>query len=171
MPTQKNKHRCKGKKRDGSKCTEAARANGFCGRHKAQAKPPEQRDRKIKPFQYDEIERLAELGCTQHEIAVILGISDNTISLHKQKDDKLRVALERGRMTLHRKLRAAQVDKALVERNTDMLKHLGKHYLNQRDHVEVTGKDGAPVEIKDAAAKLTEAIKQRTAGNNTGGAE
>lgn len=70
---------------------------------------------------------LAELGLTLAEIAS----SCNTDKQMLYRD--FRNEFNAGKAVLTKKLRTAQIDKAIVEKNTTMLIHLGKVYLGQSD--------------------------------------
>jgi hypothetical protein len=79
---------------------------------------------------YDMVEKLASIQCTQEEISSVLGISTRTL----QKDDEfLRIykkGIEYGRMSLRRlQFRAAE------KGNVSMLIWLGKQHLNQREPI------------------------------------
>ncbi len=82
---------------------------------------------KIK-LDYDQIEKLSSLQCTQEEIASYLGCSVDTL----QRDDKFcgiyKDGMNKGRMSLRRKQW-----KALDDGNYTMLIWLGKQYLGQRE--------------------------------------
>ena len=84
-----------------------------------------------KQIDYEAVEKLAKIQCTQEEISNFLGISTRTL----QKDDEfLRVykkGIENGKMSLRR----MQFKKA-NDGNVSMLIWLGKQYLGQTDKVE-----------------------------------
>ena len=81
------------------------------------------------------VEKLAKLGLTIGEISKI--IEAEVRSLWREH----REAFERGHGDLIQKLRGAQIDKALKEKNSQMLIHLGKHYLHQTDYIAINQKD------------------------------
>lgn len=92
------------------------------------------------------VEHLGSLGCSVQEIAQITGGNYRKI----WRDH--REAWERGHGDLVQKLRGAQIDKALVEKNAQMLIHLGKHYLQQSDHLLINAnEDEEAVEEMDTA--------------------
>lgn len=114
----------------------------------------------------EQIEQLAAVGCTDHEIALLAGVSEGTL---KRSFDP---QLKKGRANLRETLRTAQVRKALgvlVEKQTEdgpvvyqtppdntMLIWLGKQYLGQADKVEhkedrpAVDWDAVPPEVRDA---------------------
>ncbi len=71
--------------------------------------------------------KLSQLGCTDDEIANILGIGEASVHRHFRQE------LNEGRGNLRSSLRKAQVQAAIVERNPTMLIWLGKQYLGQRE--------------------------------------
>jgi len=114
-----------------------------------------------------QIERMASIGCTDAEIAVLAGIDDTTL----QKS--FSALLKKGRADLRDKLRTAQVRKALgffvqktnkdgsvdvymTEPDNTMLIWLGKQYLGQSDKTETKDTsdpvdwDSVPETVRDA---------------------
>ena len=79
-----------------------------------------------------QVESMAALGCTQAEIAAVLGGSRQTIG------GRFRHEYEKGREKLKTSLRMKQREVALAG-NVTMLIWLGKQYLGQSDKTEVTG--------------------------------
>lgn len=84
-----------------------------------------------KKIDYQTVEKLASIQCTQEEISNFLGISTRTL----QKDEEfLRIykkGLDNGKMSLRR----WQYKKA-QDGNVSMLIWLGKQYLGQTDKFE-----------------------------------
>lgn len=80
---------------------------------------------------YDMVEKLANIQCTQQEIASFLGCSVDTL----QRDEKFcgiyKKGQENGKMSLRR------IQYKLAEKNPTMAIWLGKQYLHQRDNIEV----------------------------------
>lgn len=76
------------------------------------------------------IERLARIGCTDREIALICGCGEATIQRRGRE------ALDRGRANLRKSLRRKQLELAR-KGNVPMLIWLGKQYLDQRDRQDV----------------------------------
>lgn len=82
------------------------------------------------------VRKMAELGCTNKEIAHILNITIDQVKHHYKK------TVEDGRSHLRKALRRAQLESAIKDRNTGMLIWLGKNYLDQREpkhHVQHGG--------------------------------
>ena len=93
------------------------------------------------PFEinYDDVERLGKMKCTQEEIAAFLGCSVDTLTRDEKFCGIYKRAMENGKMSLRRRQwEAAEAG------NTTMLVWLGKQYLGQRDKQEVTGENGGP---------------------------
>lgn len=73
--------------------------------------------------------KLASIGCSMREIAMVVGVSTSTISRRFQNE------YEEGRANLNVRLRKKQVEIALAG-NTTMLIWLGKQLLDQSDKQE-----------------------------------
>lgn len=102
------------------------------------------------------VESLAELGCTIAEVAQIIG--GNKRYLWRDH----REVWERGHGHLVKKLRGAQIDKALVEKNAQMLIHLGKHYLAQTDHLAIDrNEEEEAIDEMDTADLITLVTKHK----------
>jgi hypothetical protein len=99
-------------------------------------------------FDLRQVEELTRIGCTEEDMAAVLGVSVDTIQRRKHTCPEFRGVIEKGRASLRNSLRRLQVKKAL-EGNTTMLIWLGKQYLGQTDRYagELTGKGGAPVDL------------------------
>lgn len=88
------------------------------------------------------IEKLANLGCTDYEIAYAIGYTPEHFCTLKKKDDLLREAIERGSNGIKIAIRRAQLKTAIPDDetgrpgNTTMLIWLGKQILHQSDHPE-----------------------------------
>lgn len=104
----------------------------------------------FKPIDIDKVERLALIGCTQEEIALVLGCHRST--LLKRKD--LHAAYEKGHAHMRETLRRVQFKKA-VEGNVTMLIWLGKQVLGQKDRIEETHR-AEVIEIERIPAKILE---------------
>lgn len=85
-----------------------------------------------KEIDYETVEKLANIQCTQEEIASFLGISVRTL----QRDEKFLELFEAGREKGKASLRRIQWRHA--EKSASMAIFLGKQYLGQKDNVEVT---------------------------------
>lgn len=83
-----------------------------------------------KEIDYEVVEKLASIQCTQEEIANFLEISVRTL----QRDDEFcriyKKGMDNGKMSLRR------TQFKLAEKNTSMAIFLGKQYLGQRDVIE-----------------------------------
>ena len=93
------------------------------------------------------IEKLAQLGCTQHEVAHFLGVVPATLESRLQRPE-FRAAWDRGQAHLKVSLRRNQV-KLADAGNPTMLIWLGKQLLEQSDRVstEVSGPGGNAVQV------------------------
>ncbi len=83
----------------------------------------------------DQVEKLARIGCTDQEIALLAGISESTLRR------RCREALSRGRAALAKSLRRKQLELAR-KGSVPMLIWLGKQYLGQTDRQEVVERGG-----------------------------
>jgi len=80
--------------------------------------------------------KLAQLGCTQLEIAYVLNICEDSVRAHFLDE------FHRGQGDLKSSIRKAQLEVALQEKNTTMLVWLGKQFLKQcepKTNVEHSG--------------------------------
>lgn len=80
---------------------------------------------------YDMVEKLASIQCTQQEIASFLGCSVDTLQRDETFCGLYKKGQENGKMSLRR------IQYKLAEKNPTMAIWLGKQYLGQRDNVEV----------------------------------
>ena len=85
-----------------------------------------------KEIDYTTVEKLANIQCTQDEIASFLGISTRTL----QRDEQFMELFNRGRENGKMSLRRMQWKHA--EKSVPMAIWLGKQYLGQRDKVQYT---------------------------------
>lgn len=83
-----------------------------------------------------QIEKLAQIQCTDYEIALVMGVSEKTIQRRKADDAGFLSAYEKGRSDGRVSLRKWQFE-AAKNRNTTMLIWLGKQYLGQTDKADV----------------------------------
>jgi hypothetical protein len=97
-----------------------------------------------KVIDYETVEKLASLQCTQEEIASFLGVSVDTLTRDPKFCGTYKGAIDRGRMSLRR-----HQWRALEAGNSTMLVWLGKQYLGQRDKFdhEVGGQGGGPLVV------------------------
>ena len=80
---------------------------------------------------YNTVEKLANIQCTQEEIASFLDISVRTLQRDEEFCRIYKKGQENGKMSLRR------IQYKLAEKNTAMAIFLGKQYLGQRDNIEV----------------------------------
>ena len=83
-------------------------------------------------FDFQQVEQLAAIQCTDGEIAAVLGCSRQTILNRKDEDSDFLAAIEKGRESGKASIRRMQW-KAASAGNTGMLVWLGKQYLGQTD--------------------------------------
>ena len=89
---------------------------------------------------YDMVEKLAGIQCTQQEIASFLGCSVDTLQRDETFCGIYKKGMDSGKMSLRR------IQYKLAEKNTAMAIFLGKQYLGQKDNIEVEHKDLSKVE-------------------------
>ena len=87
--------------------------------------------RKKIDIDYDMVQKLSMIQCTQKEIAYILGLSVRTLQRDEKFNEIYNIGKENGKMSLRR----IQFDIA-EKGNASMAIFLGKQYLGQRDVVE-----------------------------------
>ena len=80
---------------------------------------------------YNTVEKLANIQCTQEEIASFLDISVRTLQRDEEFCRIYKKGQDNGKMSLRR------MQYKLAEKNTAMAIFLGKQYLGQRDNIEV----------------------------------
>lgn len=88
-----------------------------------------------KEIDYATVEKLANIQCTQEEIASFLGISTRTLQRDEQFMELFNKGRESGKMSLRR------IQWKHAEKSASMAMFLGKQYLGQRDNVEVSNTD------------------------------
>ena len=84
-----------------------------------------------KEIDYDTVEKLASIQCTQEEIASFLNLSVRTLQRDEEFCRLYKKGQENGKMSLRR------MQYKLAEKNPTMAIWLGKQYLHQRDNIEV----------------------------------
>ena len=89
---------------------------------------------------YELIEKLAGIMCTQEEIASFIGCSVDTLQRDETFCGIYKKGLDAGKMSLRRK------QWRLADTNATMALWLGKQYLGQRDILEVENKQLVKVE-------------------------
>lgn len=99
------------------------------------------------PIELDlkQVEKLAEIGCTDEEIGLVMGCSADTVARRRKNDPAFCGVLEKGRASRRESLRRVQTDAAL-DGNVTMMIWLGKQELGQSDKVEQKIAVGALVE-------------------------
>jgi hypothetical protein len=90
------------------------------------------------PIDCEDVRKLAELGCTEYEIARFVGIAARNFMKRKQKDPKIQEAIDIGSNDIKIAIRRAQLTVAMPKGeyhgNVTMLIWLGKQYLKQTDN-------------------------------------
>ena len=80
--------------------------------------------------QIRQIQKLAEIGCSEAEMCGVIGISKNTWRRIKSSDPRVEEAMEKGNGNLAVRLRRYQIELA-CSGSVPMLIHLGKAVLGQ----------------------------------------
>lgn len=94
---------------------------------------------------YNTIEKLANIQCTQEEIASFLGVSVRTLQRDEEFCRIYKKGQDNGKMSIRR------MQFKLAEKNTSMAIWLGKQYLGQKDTPEIQINDnGILTELKEA---------------------
>ena len=106
-----------------------------------------------KVIDYDLVSELADIQCTQTEIASVLKIAVRTL----QNDDKFMRIYKEGIDNGRKALRRLQWE-AARKGNTTMLVWLGKQYLHQSDKVEQ--KNEQDTAFTKALSKFADAINK-----------
>lgn len=88
-----------------------------------------------KVLDFETIEKLAMIQCTQEEIASFIGVSVDTLRRSEEFCNIYKKGQENGKMSLRR------IQFKLAEHNTTMAIWLGKQYLGQTEKIETTQKD------------------------------
>ena len=86
-----------------------------------------------KEIDYTMVEKLANIQCTQEEIASFLGLSVRTLQRDEEFCHIYKKGQENGKMSLRR------IQYKLAEKNTSMAIFLGKQYLGQKDNPHEEG--------------------------------
>lgn len=100
-----------------------------------------------KEIDYEVVEKLASIQCTQEEIANFLNLSVRTL----QRDEEFCRIYKKGQDNGKMSLRRYQFK--LAEKNTSMAIWLGKQYLGQKDIIENTGNQDAKITIVNSLPK------------------
>lgn len=83
-----------------------------------------------KEIDYNVVEKLASIQCTQEEIANFLELSVRTLQRDEEFCRIYKKGMDNGKMSLRR------IQFKLAEKNTSMAIFLGKQYLGQKDVIE-----------------------------------
>lgn len=114
----------------------------------------------------DTLEKLAGLACTIEEAAAVLKISKRTL-LRRLENPKYKRVWEEGLAKANVSLRRRQWAVAMSDSASavTMLLHLSKHRLGQNDKsiVEMTGKNGGPVQLLELAGMSREELVAKAA--------
>ena len=86
---------------------------------------------------YKFVEDKAARLWTQEDIAIACGYNPDYFSAKKKTDPELTNALNRGKQRARGDIINAQFEVGVNDRDTKMLIHLGKHYLDQRDELKL----------------------------------
>lgn len=95
--------------------------------------------RPLAPIDEEQVLKLAQMMCTQREIAAFFDVSVDTI--HNRFSDIINKGHEIGKMSLRRK------QWKLAEKNAAMAIFLGKNYLGQSDKIEHEGIGSTTVNV------------------------
>ena len=112
-----------------------------------------------KEIDYVTVEKLANIQCTQEEIASFLGISTRTLL----RDEKNKELYEKGRK--NRKMSLRRIQRKHTKKNTTMAIWLGKQYLGQTDKIENTNKNDINNQIQNIANLLNNPQPNRSDDN------
>lgn len=88
-----------------------------------------------KEIDYEAVEKLANIQCTQEEIASFLELSVRTLQRDEEFCRLYKKGKENGKMSLRR------MQFKIAEKNPTMAIWLGKQYLGQRDNFEETNNE------------------------------
>lgn len=101
-----------------------------------------------KVIDYEAVEKLANIQCTQEEIASFLNLSVRTLQRDEEFCRIYKKGQDNGKMSLRR------IQYKLAEKNATMALWLGKQYLGQKDTFEVESKQ--LVKVQELLNKIEE---------------
>lgn len=106
-------------------------------------------------FDLAEVEKLAGLGLTRKQIADSLGISETTLYSRRQESGEFDAAIKRGAAKGIQTVANSLFQNAVVNNNSTSQIFFLKARAGWRDtdRLEITGKDGAPIELKSAESE------------------
>lgn len=108
-----------------------------------------------KRIDYDVVDKLASIQCTEEEIANVLNISVRTLQRDEEFCRVYKKGLDNGKMSLRR------IQFKLAEKNPTMALWLGKQYLGQRDNpIEAT--DESLNNVKEILVSIKEVANANT---------
>lgn len=113
------------------------------------------------------VENAGRIRLPYHHLSVLLGISESSLELIFKRDPKVKAAYDMGAAKASSTYRKTLYDMAIVERSPRMMEFFGRTMegLSTKDRVELTGADGAPIEVakvpKEERLKRIEAIRKR----------
>lgn len=108
------------------------------------------------------VDGMAEIQCTDDEIAALLDVSPDWVAKKKANDPDFSTRIEKGRERGKESLRRKQY-KLAEKGHPTMLIWLGKQVLGQRDKFEHAGPDGGPIKTQqtiDLSGLSTETLKR-----------
>ena len=105
---------------------------------------------------FETVEKLASLMCTQEEIASFLGCDVRTLQRSEEFCRVYKKGQDGGKMSLRRK------QFKIAEKNASMAIFLGKNYLGQKDYVEVADNQELNSQIQNIANLINNPTRVRT---------
>lgn len=122
--------------------------------------------RPFKPIDWESVEKLCALQCSEEEIAQFLGISVDTLARACKREFKMTFPeyFAQNRGTGKVALRRAQWQ-AAQRGNAALLIWLGKQYLGQKDKSqhELSGPDGKPIQTEKKSTLPDDQLDARIA--------
>ena len=111
-----------------------------------------------KEIDYNAVEKLASMQCTQEEIANFLELSVRTLQRDETFCRIYKKGVDAGKMSLRR------IQFKLAEKSASMAIFLGKQYLGQKDKLEYTddGIEAINKNIVNIAKLINNPVKNRT---------
>lgn len=114
------------------------------------------------------VTELAEVGCSEVEIANYFGVASSVIS------ERFRIIFNSAHGKFISELRAAQYHSAIVTKNPTMLKWMGIQHLGQADKLEVENKDAGRAQevvlkFAETSTPTTSAVTMADGGDTVDG--
>lgn len=125
------------------------RLNAYILQGEHRHKPKKQKD----IIDLDQVAALAGIGCTQEEMAAILGCSTGYIQSERERNPSFLNAMEVGGAEMRSSLRRTQLKMALSG-NVSMLIWLGKQMLGQSDQQRIDHKTEINITVSKAMEEL-----------------